>query len=129
MLVKDARLWATQLDIESTGSKLKAQNSQISVLGLKIERAGPVMELSAGSEAEVLGGLLYPVDDVSGVDAAFVIRDSVASLSYMVNAYSSEANYPTHIAAIGNGSVQTIRRGELPSRGRFGSMVARYSSG
>lgn len=129
VIVKDARLWAAQLDIETTGSKLKAQNSQVSVLGLKIERAGPVMELSDGSEAEVLGGLLYPVDDVSGVDAAFVIRDSVASLSYIVNAYSSQSNYPTHVAAIGGGAVRTTGRGELPSRGRFGSMVPRLASG
>jgi hypothetical protein len=55
----DAVVFARQLNPENMGTKITLDGGRFWRLGLKTERAGIVMEVKNGAQAEVLGGYVY----------------------------------------------------------------------
>ena len=91
------KIWARQLDMESSGEKAVVDGAQLWVMGLKTERPGTVIRAIDGAALEVIGGLLYPLKAMPADQAAFVIDNARASLSYAVEASGADKNYPIQI--------------------------------
>ena len=91
------KIWARQLDMESLGEKAVVDGAQLWVMGVKTERPGTVIRAINGAALEVIGGLLYPVKAVPADQAAFVIDNARASLTYAVEAFGPDKNYAIQI--------------------------------
>jgi len=95
------KIWARQLDMESLGEKAVVDGAQLWVMGVKTERQGTAIRAVNGAALEVLGGLLYPGtgrnETMPPDQAAFVIEDSRASLTYAVEAFGPGKNYAIQI--------------------------------
>jgi hypothetical protein len=71
----------------SVGEKAVVDGAQLWVMGVKTERPGTVIRAENGAALEVLGGLLYPLATMPPDQAAFVIDNARASLTYAVEAF------------------------------------------
>jgi Pectate lyase superfamily protein len=91
------KIWARQLDMESLGEKAVIDGAQLWVMGVKTERPGTVIRAVNGAALEVLGGLLYPLEKLPPDQAAFVIHDARASLTYAVEAFEPGKNYAIQV--------------------------------
>jgi len=95
------KIWARQLDMESLGEKALVDGAQLWVLGVKTERQGTVIRAINGAALEVLGGLLYPAtgknETMPPDQAAFVIDNARASLTYAVEAFGPGKNYAIQV--------------------------------
>jgi hypothetical protein len=91
------KIWARQLDMESRGEKAVVDGAQLWVMGVKTERQGTVIRAENGATLEVLGGLLYPLETMPPDQAAFVIDNARASLTYAVEAFGPGKNYAIQI--------------------------------
>jgi hypothetical protein len=92
------KIWARQLDMESSGEKAVVDGAQLWLMGVKTERPGTVVRAVNGASLEVLGGLLYPLDSMPSDQAAFVIDNARASLTYAVEAFGPDKNYAIQVA-------------------------------
>jgi hypothetical protein len=95
------RIWARQLNMESPGEKAVVDGAQLWVMGVKTERPGTVIRAVNGAALEVLGGLLYPAtgnsETMPAEQAAFVIDNARASLTYAVEAFGPAKNYAIQV--------------------------------
>jgi hypothetical protein len=93
------KIWARQLDTESQsrGEKAVVDGAQLWVMGVKTERPGTVIRAVNGAALEVLGGLLYPLETMPPDQAAFVIDNARASLTYAVEAFGPGKNYAIQV--------------------------------
>ena len=91
------KIWARQLDMESLGEKAVIDGAQLWVMGVKTERPGTVIRAVNGAALEVLGGLLYPLEKMPPDQAAFVIDNARASLTYAVEAFGPGKNYAIQV--------------------------------
>jgi hypothetical protein len=91
------KIWARQLDMESRGEKAVVDGAQLWVMGVKTERQGTVIRAENGATLEVLGGLLYPLETMPPDQAAFVIDNARASLTYAVEAFGPGKNYAIQV--------------------------------
>lgn len=97
------KIWARQLDMESPGDKAVVDGAQLWVMGVKTEKPGTVIRVVNGAVLEVLGGLLYPLATMPPNQAAFVIDDARASLTYAVEAFGPDKNYAIQVKESKNG--------------------------
>jgi hypothetical protein len=97
------KIWARQLDMESPGDKAVVDGAQLWVMGVKTEKPGTVIRAVNGAVLEVLGGLLYPLATMPPDQAAFVIDDARASLTYAVEAFGPGKNYAIQVKESKNG--------------------------
>ncbi len=79
------RIWTRQFNIEHKGLHASNHGAQLWVFGMKTEQPGTALE-TIGGATEVLGTLLYPLDN--SADAAFVSQDAAVSYSIAISAYS-----------------------------------------
>ena len=91
------KIWARQLDLEVRGEKAVVDGAQLWVMGVKTERPGTVIRAIDGAALEVIGGLLYPLRATPADQAAFVIDNARASLTYAVEAFGADKNYAIQI--------------------------------
>jgi hypothetical protein len=95
------KIWARQLDMESPGEKAVVDGAQLWVMGVKTESPGTVIRAINGAALEVLGGLLYPAigknQTMPPDQAAFVIDNARASLTYAVEAFGPGKNYAIQV--------------------------------
>jgi hypothetical protein len=91
------KIWARQLDMESLGEKAVVDGAQLWVMGVKTENPGTVIRAVNGAALEVLGGLLYPLETMPPDQAAFVIDNARASLTYAVEAFGRGKNYAIQV--------------------------------
>ena len=91
------KIWARQLDMESLGEKAVVDGAQLWLMGVKTERPGTVIRAENGATLEVLGGLLYPLVKMPPDQAAFVIDNARASLTYAVEAFGPGKNYAIQV--------------------------------
>jgi len=91
------KIWARQLDMESLGEKAVLDGAQLWLMGVKTERPGTVIRAENGATLEVLGGLLYPLETMPPDQAAFVIDNARASLTYAVEAFGPGKNYAIQV--------------------------------
>ncbi len=115
-------VWARQLNVESLDAprtKITNKGGNLWILGLKTEGKGPVISTSVGGKTELLGGLIYPVQDFTVEEkkqAAFINNESSQSLVYSVNAYSPSKNYDIQVEETRNGIKRQLLTKDMPGR-------------
>lgn len=116
-LDETAGVWARQLNIESNSLMLANRATSLWILGIKTERPATVIETYEGGATELLGGLLYPVEEVPPDRPAFINSDGRHSLVYAVSAYSNDnRNYTVQVRESVDGETQTLLTDDVPSR-------------
>jgi Pectate lyase superfamily protein len=103
------QVWARQLNVESLDAariKIKNKGGTLWILGLKTEGKGAVINTTNGGKTEVLGTLIYPVQEFNAIEkkeAAFISNNSSQSLIYSVSAYEKIRNYDIQVEETRNG--------------------------
>jgi hypothetical protein len=117
---KNQQVWARQLNSETLfEGKTKVTNSggNLWILGLKTEGKGTAIETTDGGKTELLGTLIYPVEEFNESEqgqAAFINHDSSHSLIYSVSAYGAKRNYNIQVEETRNGETKTFSSKEIP---------------
>lgn len=118
-LVAGQRVWARQLNDEYGGTKITNPGADLWILGLKTERAGTVIETTAGGRTELLGTLIYPSRPFSAEEqgrAAFISRDSAMSLIYSESVYCAGCGYRIHVEETRAGVTRRLLAADFPGR-------------
>lgn len=113
------RVWARQLNNEYGGTKISNTGGDLWILGLKTERAGPVIVTTNGGRTELLGTLIYPSRAFSAEELtqpAFSSRDSSMSLIYSTSVYCENCGYPIQIEETVNGVTQQLTDAQFSGR-------------
>lgn len=74
-LFRGGRVFARQLNVENSGTKISNDGARLWILGLKTEKAGTAIVTTGGGVTELAGGLLY-TNQPPGSLPAFVSVDS-----------------------------------------------------
>lgn len=93
-------VWARQLNIELTGTKIKNAGGRLWILGFKTELPGTEIATSGGGYTEMLGTMIYPVVPFSTAQAAepAIINDnSNVSVMYGTSVYAGGAYFPIQV--------------------------------
>ena len=115
-------VWARQLNIESLDAprtKITNKGGTLWILGLKTEGKGTVINTSTGGKTELLGTLVYPVQEFTAEDkkqAAFINHDSSQSLIYSVSVYGVNRNYDIQVEETRNGVTRQLLSKDIPGR-------------
>jgi hypothetical protein len=120
--------FARQLNVEwvTTPAMVRNVGGSLWVLGLKTERAGTIIETSAGGRTEVLGGLLYPVETVPPDLPAFRVIDADFSLMALATtAYTQTSDYTIVVSQTAGGVTTTFAKPQFRPRG-YGMHVDSY---
>lgn len=116
------KVWARQLNVESLdASRTKITNfgATLWILGLKTEGKGTVINTSVGGKTELLGTLIYPVQEFSADEKkqpAFINNDSSESLIYSLSVYGANRNYDIQVEETRNGTKRQLLSKDLPGR-------------
>lgn len=116
------KVWARQLNVESldaSRTKIANKGGTLWLLGLKTEGKGTAIDTSAGGKTELLGGLIYPVQEFTQQDkkqAAFINNNSSESLIYSVSSYSAARNYDIQVEETRNGVTRQLLTNDIPGR-------------
>jgi len=125
------KVFARQINPEGNMTKIINKGGVLWILGLKTEGAGTNIDTLQGGATEVLGGLIYPVWNISDDRANMIVSDSRASFIFAVSSYKpafAGRNFKYQVAETQRGVSKSLPTAALPARG-FGAMVALYSSG
>ena len=105
---------AVQMDSEGTGPRLRIDGSPISILGLKTEGVVTAVAASGPARVDVVGGLLYMVQDNATPPPAFrVLGGARLAASYAEEALRPGAHYVLHLQS----PTSSIAAQDLPPRG------------
>ena len=115
-------VWARQLNIESldaTRTKITNKGGTLWILGLKTEGKGTVINTSAGGKTELLGTLIYPVQEFTEEEKkqpAFVNNESSQSLIYSLSVYGANRNYDIQVEETRSGVKRQLMSKDMPGR-------------
>ncbi len=115
-------VWARQLNIESLDAprtKVANQGGTLWILGIKTEGKGTVINTSAGGKTELLGTLIYPVQEFTNEDkqqAAFINNASSHSLIYSLSVYGPNNNYNIQVQETRDGVTRQLLSQDIPGR-------------
>lgn len=115
-------VWARQLNVESldaTRTKIVNKGGTLWILGLKTEGKGTVINTSAGGKTELLGTLIYPVQEFTAEEkkqAAFINNGSSQSLIYSLSVYGANRNYDIQVEETRNGVTRQLLSKDMPGR-------------
>jgi hypothetical protein len=108
-------VWARQLNIESLGDgnvpKIINNGGTLWIMGLKTEGKATVINTLNGGKTELLGGLIYPVQQFTNQEKtrpAFISNNSSMSLVYTLRSYSSSRNYTIAVQETRNGITRNL---------------------
>ncbi|MBW4575414.1 MAG: glycoside hydrolase family 55 protein [Aphanothece sp. CMT-3BRIN-NPC111] len=125
-IFNNQQVWARQINAEIVGTKIFNNGSTLWILGLKTEEVGTAIETRAGGKTEVLGGLLYPIDQVPTYQPAFLNDESSLSVSIGESAYGLNSRYATLIQENRGGVAQVFSDVGLPGRTTYGKIMPLY---
>ena len=117
------RVWARQLNAEQRGTKIRNQGANLWILGLKTEADGTAIRSVQGATTELLGGLLYPAQQVSPGTPAFSAADSHQSLTFAVSASDLSRRYEVLVRTTSGSTTHQTRVAEAQPRGIGGLLV------
>ncbi len=113
-------VWARQYNNETRGLKIKNDGGILWILGLKTELSGIVIETLNGGSTELLGTLIYPVEQLGPTDVAFRSVDSKISLIYSVSDYiqfqGGRGDYPIQVEETRNGVTKQLLQVDVKGR-------------
>jgi len=103
-----------QMDSEGGGPRLRIDGSPVSILGLKTEGVVTAVAASGAARVDVVGGLLYMVQDNATPPPAFrMIEGARLAASYAEEALRPGAHYRLHLQS----PTASIAAEDLPARG------------
>jgi NPCBM/NEW2 domain/Pectate lyase superfamily protein len=113
-------IWARQYNNETRGLKIKNDGGILWILGLKTELSGIVIDTINGGSTELLGTLIYPVEQLGPTDVAFRSVDSKISLIYSVSDYiqfqGGRGDYPIQVEETRNGVTKQLLQADVKQR-------------
>ena len=115
-------VWARQLNVESLDAartKIENKGGNLWILGIKTEGKGTVINTSAGGKTELLGSLVYPVQDFTAEEkkqAAFINNESSQSLIYSLSVYGANKNYDIQVEETRNGVKRQLLSKDIPGK-------------
>lgn len=115
-------VWVRQLNVESLNAartQIENKGGTLWILGLKTEGKGTVISTSAGGKTELLGTLIYPVQEFTEEEkkqAAFINNESSQSLIYSLSVYGSNRNYDIQIEETRDGTKRQLLSKDFPGR-------------
>jgi Pectate lyase superfamily protein len=108
-------VWARQLNIESLGNanvpKIINNGGTLWIMGLKTEGKATVINTMNGGKTELLGGLIYPVQQFTNQEKtrpAFISNNSSMSLIYSLRSYDQSRNYTIAVQETRNGITRNL---------------------
>jgi hypothetical protein len=116
------QVWARQLNVETLDAartKIENKGGTLWILGLKTEGRGSVINTTNGGKTEVLGTLIYPVQEFTAEEkkeAAFISNNSSQSLIYSVSSYGKNTNYEIQVEETRNGVKRQLLSKDFPGR-------------
>ena len=108
-----APVYASQLDTEGAGVRIRVNGSPVSILGLKTEGIATVLSASNNAHADIIGGLLYMVQPSPAPPPAFTLDQASLAATYAEEVLQPGARYTIHLAA----PSRAVPAAALPSRG------------
>jgi hypothetical protein len=108
-----APVQAVQLDTEGNGVRIDVHGAPMSILGLKTEGIATALRATDGARVDVVGGLIYLVQDSAAPPPAFITDHSHLVASYAEEALRAGARYQLHLSS----SSLNVRAQDLPPRG------------
>lgn len=121
------RVWMRQFDSEGIRAKATNSGATLWVLGIKTEGGGPIINTSGGGKTELLGGLLYVLNNVPVTTPAFTASESSVSLVYGESAYNGVDVYKTHVSETRDGVTKTLARADIPTVRMGGRTLVLYT--
>ena len=109
---------ARQLDTEGGDTRILNDGGNLTVLGLKTEGDGTVLDNRGPARSNILGGLLYIVRDADPAIPAFRDSGAVLNASFVEESLRPGSQYTVYVQSAG----RSIRAAEFPSRG-YGRIV------
>lgn len=113
----EQRVWSRQLNSERAGTKLFNRGGQLTIIGLKTERGGTLVETSHGGRTEVLGGLCYTTNK-GELAPMFVNQDSSVWAAIGEVCYTGNP-FQVLVSEERRGVTREWQRGEVPKRFDF----------
>jgi len=122
-------VWARQLNTEFQNPLLVNVGGKVWILGMKTEGPHTVLEVSKGSQTEILGGAFRPNQDAPANLPAVIIRNSKVSLAYRITGANGPDpfKYPLHIREEQAGTKKELTLAKLSSMG-VGQTVPLFNS-
>jgi hypothetical protein len=118
-IVAGQRVWARQLNNEYGGVKIRNAGGELWILGLKTERAGTVIETTAGGRTELLGTLIYPSRPFTAAERsepAFRSVDAAMSLIFSESVYCTGCGYTLYVEETRAGVTRQLSAAEVGGR-------------
>ena len=115
-------VWARQLNSESLkkpATKIINNGGNLWILGLKTEGKGTVIETNKRGKTELLGTLIYPVQEFEPDEqnqAAFISRDSSQSLIYTISSASNKRMYSIQVRETHQGETKSFATKQMEDR-------------
>jgi hypothetical protein len=110
------RVWARQINPENDGTKIFNDGATLWALGLKTEKPGTIIASTNGARTEVLGGLVYPVNDLPIDQPMFDSRDSQTSIVIGESAYGPDAFHRVLVQDRRGSSLRRLHFNEIARR-------------
>jgi hypothetical protein len=119
-------VYARQLDTEGGDTRILNDGSPLTVLGLKTEGDGIVLDNRHGARSVILGGLLYVVRNADAKVPAFRNTDANLFAAFLEESFRPASRYTVYLQDPGTG--QRIDAAAFPARG-YGRIVPWLAAG
>ena len=113
--------WARQLNPEPSGVKVENDGGTLWILGLKTEKQGTAIVTRGGGSTELIGGLIYPVQEVPLEQPMFVNDGGSFSAVIGESSFVSLADHKVVVEETRGGELRRLRDGEISGRVGFGA--------
>jgi hypothetical protein len=115
-----APVFARQLDTEGGDTRILNEGSPLTILGLKTEGDGTVIDNRDGAVSSILGGLLYIVHAADPKVPAFRNKNATLQASFLEEAFDPDKRYTTYVQD--QDGRHDIPAASFPTRG-YGRLV------
>ena len=114
---------ARQFDTEGSGIRISNRGAPLSILGLKTEGVGIVLDNAEGGHSDIFGGLVYMVrDGADGTIPVFHNTNSWLAASFVEESLRAASRYQLYIAPAAGAQRENLPATKFPERG-FGRFV------
>lgn len=122
------RAWLRQFNPENEGVKFTVDNADVWVLGYKTEKIGTQAVVRSGGRLEILGGLIYAVNDLPLEEPMFINDRGAFSVVIGESAYGPNSFYKVIVQERRVDAIRRLFFNEIPRRvgNGWGAQLAFY---